>query len=328
MRGASPERELKPVYLLEGESEALAREAEEALRRACFPGGGEEAGMGRWDREGLAEALGFLRTVPFLTARRLAVVTLDPGSGAQDGREVAGLLEDFLRDPPPWAVLVLRSPARVGGALRSLCEKKGAVVPCQVPRADLPGWARERARSRGLGLTAAQAWWLVEVCGGDADLVESELEKLCLAVGSGRPLTDDDLRQHVFPGPAVPFALVDAWAARDAARALASLARLLEQGADPVRLLGGLAWQVRSLLLYHYLQGEGVRSPAELARALETSPAGVKATASRARRFTPGELEAALVLLAEVDYQIKTGQTEPRRALEEFILRTVGSGGC
>lgn len=320
-------RELKPVYLLEGESQALASEAESAIRRACFPGGGEDTGLGRWDGDHLTEALAFLRTVPFLADRRMAVVTLEARPGERGALDPAGELEGYLRDPPPWAVLVLRSPGRAGSRLRSLCEKEGAVVSCQVARTDLPSWARERARARGLRLSPTQAWWLVEACGGEADLVESELDKLSLALEPERPVRDADLREHVFPGPAAPFALADAWAGRDAGRALEGLGRLLEQGADPLRLLGSLAWQVRSLLLYCYLQREGVRSTAEMARCMETSPAGVRAAAARARSFSIPELESALALLADIDYRLKTGQTAPRQALEEFVLRTIDTGG-
>lgn len=318
--GCGDGKDLRPVYLLEGESHAVAAEVEAAIREACFPGGGDAAGYGRWDAGGLAQALAFLSTIPFLGEKRLAVVTLDPGGGEP---EAIPQLEQYLADPPPWGVLVLRAPGRAPARLRSLCEKKGVVVPCHVERSDLPTWARDRARARGVRLTPAQAWLLVEMCGGEPDLVESELDKLSLALEPGRAVQEEDLRQHVFPGPAAPFSLADAWANRDLGRALAAVSRLLGEGVDPARLLATLAWQVRSLLLYSYLQAEGTRSPAEVARLMETSPAAVRATAARARGFSTGELESALLLLGEVDYRIKTGQWAPRQALEEFLFRTI-----
>ncbi|MEW6545613.1 MAG: DNA polymerase III subunit delta [Bacillota bacterium] len=319
--------ELKPVYLLEGDTEALAAQAELALRRACFPAGGEDTGCARWDGEGISEAIAFLCTVPFFAGRRLAIVTLGAGSGGDGaGPDVVAELEQYLADPPPWAVLVLRARGRVGTRLRSLCEKHGMVVPCQVDRSDLPAWARERARARNVSLGPAQAWLLAELCGGDPDLVETELEKLSLALEPGRPVREEDLREHVFPGPAAPFTLADAWANRDLARALDFLSRLLEQGTDPLRVLGTLAWQARSLLLYSYLHREGVRSPAEVARLMETSAAGVKAAAARARGFSTQELEFALGRLGETDFLIKTGRMTPRQALEDFLFRTIGAG--
>lgn len=312
--------ELSPVYLLEGESQALAAAAELALRRACFASGGEDTGCVRRDGVALVEAIAFLQTVPFLAGKRMAIVTVEPGNCPPD---LVGGLERYLEDPPPWAVLVMRVPGPAGQRLRSLCAKHGVVVSCRVERSQLPAWVRERARIRGLALSPVQAWLLSEMCGEDPDLVESELEKLSVALPGG-PVEEADLREHVFPGPAAPFALADAWAGRDLARALEALARLLEQGADPIRLLGTLARQVRSLLLYSYLQGEGVRSFAQMAPVMETSPAGVKAAAVRARAFSLPELESALGLLCETDYLIKTGRSAPRQALEEFLFRTIG----
>ncbi|MDI6894108.1 MAG: DNA polymerase III subunit delta [Bacillota bacterium] len=315
-------KELEPVYLLEGEADTLAAGAERDLRRACFPAGGEETGCARWDGDRLAEALAFLQTIPFSGGKRMAIVTLaSSGEGDGDRPDIA-VLEHYLDDPPPWAVLVIRVRGRAGGRLRSLCAKHGTVIACRVGRGDFPSWVRERARARGVNLGPARAWLLGEMCGGDPDLVETELEKLSLALEPGRPVREEDLREHVFPGPAAPFALADAWANRDLPRALDCLSRLLEQGADAPRLLGTLAWQVRSLLLYSYLQREGMRSPAEAAKLMETSSAGVRATAARARKFTVAELESALEMLGETDYLMKTGRVSPRQALEEFLFRT------
>lgn len=317
------QKELKPVYLLTGEAEVVAAQVEADLRRACFPAGADDTGCGRWDGDRLEDALAFLQTIPFFGGKRMAIVTLASADDAEGDRPELAALERYLADPPPWAVLVIRVRGRAGPRLRALCAQHGEVIACQVGRADLPAWVRERARARGVSLGPAQAWLLAELCGGDPDLVETELEKLSIALEPGRPVREEDLLEHVFPGPAAPFALADAWANRDLPRALQHLYRLLEQGADPLRLLGTLSWQVRSMLLYSYLRREGTTSPAQVAKLMETSVGGVKAVAARATRFTSGELESALKVLGEADYLIKTGRADPRLVLEEFLVRTI-----
>ncbi len=322
--------EISRVYLLVGESDVLAGEAEASLRQACFSDAAAEAiGYGRWEENELAEAISFLRTVPFFEGRRMARVNLgDEQEGEGRGRtRLLSMLEEALPSLPPWSTLILRHRApKANQRLAALCRRCGQVVDCQVDRRRLPDWVRARARAVGMTLAPTAAWLLVQICGEDPDLLATELEKISLAVGPGKAVGEPEVREHAFAGREGTFALADAWAKRDLAGALARLARLLAQGHDPVRLLGTLAWQVRSLLYWHYLHAEGVTSSAAVATALETSPAGVKAIGSRARGFQVGELEKALRRLAEVDFRLKTGQAGPDRALEDFLLASLGAG--
>ena len=312
---------LYPVYLLIGPSDHLAGEVERSIRQACFPLRDEEqVGYARWEDGDLESALSFLATVPFLGGRRLARV-----AGISDTGAALQGLEAYLENPPPWAVLILRVAPGSGGRLATLCQRKGTVVDCQVARGQMPQWVQERARDKGLRMGPATAWLLAQLCNEDADLVQTELDKLSLAVDTGRPVTEEVLRQHVFPGQEPPFALADHWAQRHLTEALASLARLLGQGTDASRLVGTLAWQVRSMLACHYLQGQGIKALAELAKGMEISPAAAKVVVSRARGFSTEELEKALILLAGIDWEIKTGRTRPEQALERFLVVTLGA---
>lgn len=320
---------MHPVYLLYGEAEVLAAEAEKRLRRACFPDeAAEAAGYGRWEEAQLSEALAFLSTIPFGEGKRMARVELEGPGPEGEGNEVLKLLADYLPEAPSWAVLVLRSRARRPSArLSALCQQYGEVWGSEPEKGRWPEWLAERARLKGLKLAAKAAWLLSQLCDHDPALAETELDKLAVAVEPGRWVTEDEVRRYVFPGRETPFALAEAWARGDLAGALRRLARLREQEADAARWVGALAWQVRSLLTYRYLEAEGVRNLQELARSLETTPAGVKAVASLARAHGEAALEEALQDLAEADFRLKTGQVSPELALEEFLTRHTPSRG-
>ena len=46
-----------------------------------------------------------------------------------------------------------------------------------------------------------------------------------------------------------------------------------------------------------------------------------------ARRFSMAQLEATVVLCAEIDYRMKSTPTPPQELLKEFVLRAALEGG-
>ena len=119
------------------------------------------------------------------------------------------------------------------------------------------------------------------------------------------------------------FELTDAVFAADAATALDRLDALIDQGEDPIRLLGFIASQLRLLLRVADhpelpkgqvagLLGGGVRDWQVARRQLR-----------RFRRRTP---PPALDLIAEADAHIRNGTSSPRLLLELLIARLAGAG--
>src|ERR671916_64396 len=119
------------------------------------------------------------------------------------------------------------------------------------------------------------------------------------------------------------FELTDAVFAADAATALDRLDSLIDQGEDPIRLLGFIASQLRLLLR--------VADHPELPKAQVASLLGGGVRdwqGDRARRplprFRPGDLHRALDLIAEADAHIRNGTSSPRLLLELLIARLAG----
>ena len=105
------------------------------------------------------------------------------------------------------------------------------------------------------------------------------------------------------PGASV-FDLAEAIAGRDRGRALRILARNLEAGEAPLRILGSLAWQYRQIWKAKDSQRQ---------RGVETD--------HRLRHFSEPYLRAAFQMFAEADARLKGGSAgRPVRVMESLLF--------
>lgn len=109
-------------------------------------------------------------------------------------------------------------------------------------------WLKQDAERVGVRLNEEAIELLKEVYGGSLYSVRRELEKLAAYVSPGQVVTVGDVAtlRGTEPGASV-FDLTLAIGGKDRGRVLAILARNLEAGEAPLRILGSLAWQYRRL---------------------------------------------------------------------------------
>jgi DNA polymerase III subunit delta len=119
------------------------------------------------------------------------------------------------------------------------------------------------------------------------------------------------------PGASV-FDLTLAIGAKNRGRVLAILARNLEAGEAPLRILGSLAWQYRRLWKVMEVARQGGRE-GEAARTLRMDPYKVRAFLDQ---FSDAHLHEAFQLFLEADAKLKGGSGgRPARVLEDVLLR-------
>src|SRR5262245_6360248 len=97
---------VKPVYALHGDDAFLRKESLRTIMRSVFPGAeDDELATRRFagDRATLADVLDELRTLPFFSKRRLAVVEDADAFVTAHRRE----LEAYAEDPSESGILVL-----------------------------------------------------------------------------------------------------------------------------------------------------------------------------------------------------------------------------
>jgi DNA polymerase-3 subunit delta len=118
--------------------------------------------------------------------------------------------------------------------------------------------------------------------------------------------------------------LADALAAGNRPRALTELGVLLEDGAEPIALIGVLAFKLRQLLEGSLLVREGVGGQ-DLRRRLRLWGSSAEAFTATCRRSEPAHLVRSLQALREADDAIKSTRVDPRILLERAMLDTLGA---
>jgi DNA polymerase-3 subunit delta len=302
-----------PLYLIVGEEDCLRDQALVSIKRAVLgaPPADPDADTGTGtfnsellygDEDGAAEILMRVQEAPIFAERRLVLVKNADKLSARDGEE----LTPYLKAPNPTTTLVF-SAVKLDGRLKfgQALNKAATVIDCApLPEAALAAWITEEAARCGLRLNDDALALLKELAGTSLTLVQRELEKLAAYVPAGREAGGADVAalRGIEPGASV-FDLAAAIGERDRPKMLLILARNLEAGEAPLRILGSLAWQYRRI----WKAKDGIDrggTDGEAARLLRLPPFKVRAFLSK---FTDSHLRGAFHLFLETDAKLKGG---------------------
>ncbi|OQW33008.1 MAG: hypothetical protein A4E19_06570 [Nitrospira sp. SG-bin1] len=307
------------LYLLVGEEDLLRDSALAAIKHAVLGGDGDEFNYELFygDEVSGTDIWNSVAAVPVFAERRLVVVKAAEKLTARESE----VLLDCVNNPVESTTLVFASP-KLDGRLKfsQALARKAILVDCSPLReAQVPPWISREAERVGLRLEDAASQVLQESCGASLYGLRRELEKLASYVPPDRAVTGDDvhLLRGMEPGASV-FDLTLAIAEGHRGRALSILARNLEAGEAPLRILGSLAWQYRRLWKVKELLANGGRE-GEAARSLRMEPWKVR---SFLDRFSPSHLQTALRLFWDTDGRLKGGSgSRPRLILENLLLK-------
>ncbi len=307
------------LYLVVGEEDLLRDSALAAIKRATLGSEGDEFNYELFygDEANGADIRNSVSAVPVFSERRLVVVKAVEKLTARESE----VLLDCVNNPVESTTLVFVSP-KLDGRLKfsQALTRSAIVVDCSSLRdAQVPSWIAREAAGLGLRLEETAAHVLQEACGASLYGVRRELEKLASYVPPDRSVTAEDvhLLRGMDPGASV-FDLTLAIAEGRRGRVLSILARNLEAGEAPLRILGSLAWQYRRLWKVKELLANGARE-GEVARSLRMDPWKVR---SFLDRFSEPHLRSALQLFFETDGKLKGGSgSRPRMVLERVLLR-------
>lgn len=257
---------VKCVYVIYGQDVRRGREEMERITEAVLGDADRQLGLNIYegDSAALADVLDGLRTLPFLTERRLVVVK-DADKFISEHREA---LESYLDKPSSTGVLLMMAksfPART--RLAKKASALGEVLPCEPVKAwELPKYVAEYAqRTHGLKLGQEAATLLVELAGEDTGMLCSEVDKLATYVGPGTGGKGkeriDPADVHVLVGNNRQynvFNVIDAMTRGDKAEALTLLHQLFAQDREAqYRAVGAFAWHFRRLYEARLLRDQG-----------------------------------------------------------------------
>lgn len=316
----------KRVYLLEGEEEYAKDRGVDALM-AGVPEALREFNADLLDDPGVDSLMELARTLPMMGERRLIVVKNARMLGKADGDAKA--FAAFLPEIPESSTVALlqRGKADKRKALYKAIAKMGGTVDfAPYSEGEAARWAVQYAKRKDVTLPPAQAAQLVEMVGSGTGEIAAELDKLCDFADRGGSVTQGMLEQSVRPRLEYSvFTMLEHFLAGRQGKAFAQLEQAFrEEGSDAVfQLTAFFSSRLRAMLAARRLLGQGKRE-GEIVAALGGSPYAAKKSIQAAKGFTEEALEDALLLMAEVDYDGKTGRRPPAEALETALGRIFG----
>jgi DNA polymerase III subunit delta len=308
-----------PLYAVVGEEDLLRDVALGALKTALL--GKDESDFNcdlfYGDDVSGAEIVACASEVAVFAARRVVVVK---AADKLSARECDAILP-YLNNPSDSTAVIFVA-SKLDGRLKftQALARAAVTVDCSPLREVqwLP-WLNQDAERVGIRLNEEAIELLKEACGGSLYSVRRELEKLAAYIPSGQLVTAGDVAilRGTEPGASV-FDLTLAIGAQNRGRALAILARNLEAGEAPLRILGSLAWQYRRLWRVKEILRQGGRD-GEAARTLRMDPYKARAFLEQ---FPDTHLHEAFQLFFAADAKLKGGSGgRPVRIIEDVLLR-------
>jgi len=240
--------ERAPNILITGDVPYLIDRQLDAIEQAVRPGlGGMPFNLSRHEG-GDDEVFSTAQTMPMMANRRVVFVRrLEAANKAWLER-----FAEYLSRPNPSCVLVVAGSGFPKGPRKLPGEIKKAVdvhVEYKASRQSASQHAVDSAAALGHRLSSSAARMLVEWVGDDFGVIAREVEKASLYVEEGQELTTSVIQEACsMLGEAQVWDLTNGIARRDPDLALAALHRLLQSGEAPHRLMGLIAWQVRTIV--------------------------------------------------------------------------------
>jgi DNA polymerase-3 subunit delta len=340
------------IYLLHGPDELLRSERLAAVRAAL--GEPELADLSTSWLDGrkapVAEIIHHCDVVPFLTPRRLVIVTGllaqlkrrqqagkkkgdtaeegEPGTGPSRADAERDALLNYLPSLPDSTDLVLveteAAPRneRPYKELARLAEAgRAEIVLCEAPEErDLPEWVLRRAKQKGGTIERDAAFDLATSIGRNLRLLDNELDKLITYRAGFGSIRREDVRLLVaYTQEANIFDMVDAIGQQDGPKAVRLLRELERDGAAPLYLLSMIVRQFRILVQVADQMSQGLGKD-EIAKAIGLHPFPTQKAMQQCRHWRMSDLEQAYDRLLETDLAIKTGKLPDDLALDLLVV--------
>lgn len=339
-------------YLLHGDDEFTSRELLKKLRQQSDFGFNQDTYDGTTaDLKTIMMASG---TQPFLSEQRLVVIDGLPkkkrgessttsaapqeeatkGTKGKRGKKGAKggtltraayekALAEYIGQMPESTVLILIVEEALDKAnpLVKAAEQHGkATLSTQPQGAQLERWITARARTLDVKIAPEATALLANFIGNQLRLLANELQKLATYVGPGGTITVQEVRTlSAQVQEARIFDLTDALAQKNRKQALNILHDLLADGEAPLKLIGLITSQVRTLLLVKELAQKGMRG-GQVASTLGIAPFVAEKALRQVHNFSTAQLEHTYRQLLDTDAALKRSRLEPEMALDLLVV--------
>jgi DNA polymerase-3 subunit delta len=334
LRDELKRRELRPVYVLYGAETYLRDGALRYITQQVFgPEDFRDLNESNFalstDADLLRQAIAAAEQLPMMAERRLVKITdvKISQTGYRDTitEEHESLLKNYLTNPSPSSVVVVVADELNGNRkMAKLLKEHGSAVEFEpLDDAGLKRWAEGEFKKLGSvpqpGVTDA----LVARVGPDLHRLSNEIGKVTAAVLPSTEITHEIVEELVATSRELDnFAFTNHLVAGRGGKALAALTRILDDGTEPVMLVGVISYTFRRLLMAKDMMDKGVDRK-QVSNTLRLRYSDQEPFLAAARRAQMQALENALRDIAQADIAIKTslgGSTSGARMQIEMLV--------
>jgi DNA polymerase III subunit delta len=309
----------QPLYLLLGTERFLrdtaARSITEAGLRGTLLRDFNESSF-NLQRDSVQSALAAAEQLPMMSERRVVRIR-DFGRLRESDEES---LIRYLNNPAPQTVMIFIADDldKRKKATKSLLDNCVVVDFPHLKDAEAKAWARTRLKELNTTADDAVLSEIINLVGTDVQTLFNEIDKLASAVADSGRITSEVIEELIGRSRELSnFELGDHLLAHNRKRALETLHRLLDDGAEPVMLIGLIAGNYHRLALAKALLAKGGRE--EVFRNISLPPFKRDAYIANLQRNDAAKIARGLQLTATADLAIKTSQATPRLQLEMLV---------
>lgn len=312
------------ILFLHGEDTYRLQEKLRLIRERFLGSPNARFNLREFDAESsadVAEVMKFVKTAPFLSSRRLAILKNFLRSG---NKVVRSQLEELLgqKQVPEATIMIFYETGaadRRTVLYRLLNKPKIAEEFAPLSDSRLRAWVESRFFSRKVRIEKTALDKLCAYVGSDLWQMNNEISKL-INYREGGLVRDADVELLVRAKlDENVFRLVNAIAAHQTRAALEAVADQRTLGVDAVTLLSRMAYQFRNLIIIWELAREGY-NPMEISAKAKLHPFVVKKAWAEVKKVTLIKLKRIYLDLLVFDYQLKTGKINAEIGLDKLIV--------
>ena len=322
LRSKQPEN----FYIFHGEETFLLQHYLGQLHRMILDELTESFNFHRFNNENfdLRDFADAVENLPMMAERTLVQVDdIDLFKLPEDSRNK---LMDVLSDIPEYCTLVFVyetvefKPDKRLKKLWEVVSTAQIVEFVKQSQRDLVSWITRHFAARGKYISQELCLYLLELTDGTMTSLKSEIEKIA-AFSGVESICRADIDAVTEPVlDAVVFRMTDFLGAKEYAKAMDTLQKLLKMQQEPIAILGAVGGYLRRLGTARILYDRG-GSAGELMKLCGMSDYAARKTMSAARQFSPAFFKKAMELVLETDRRMKTSYDDPTRLLELLILQ-------
>jgi len=315
----SLQQQVRPLYLLLGSEVYLRRVASQAITEAAL----SRTLLREFNESAFSllsdpvqSAIAAAEQLPMMSDMR--VVRIRDFARLRDADE--DVLIRYLNNPAPSTVMIFVADDldKRKKSTKVLLDACTVVEFPPLKDAEAKAWSKTRLKELKITADEQVLSEIIRLVGTDVQTLSNELDKLASAAASTGRITPDLVDELIGRSRELSnFELGDHLMAGNRKRALETLHRLLEDGAEPVMLVGLIAGNYHRLALGKHLLARGGRE--EVFRNVSLPPFKRDSYISTLQRSSAEKIARGIQLTAAADLAIKTSQATPRLQLELLV---------